>query len=94
MLWKLAILIVSGVVLLCTLYTGSKGNGIGGGGYDLSELVYSCVYTLFVVCWNIWMTTALLMSKTALDKQNNKILLIIGVIVLIASATWFFRFLR
>jgi hypothetical protein len=38
---KLTVLIVPTAIVLFTLYGGPKGNGGGGGGYDLSELVYS-----------------------------------------------------
>ena len=89
MIIKLAVLVVPAIILFCSLYIDNKGDGVGGGGYDLSELVYSGFFTLFVICWNVWVIVSLLMAKTALDKQNNMILLAIGVLALIGAAIWF-----
>ncbi|MBE9661714.1 hypothetical protein [Mucilaginibacter myungsuensis] len=92
---KLTVLTVPALILFCTLYPWQKeGSSIGGGGYDLSELVYSGCFTLFVVCWNVWVFVALLSAKTDAAKLNNKILLAIGVVVMVAVAVWFFRQLR
>nr|WP_067057444.1 hypothetical protein [Mucilaginibacter sp. L294] len=94
MILKLTVLIAPSIVVLCTLYLGPKGGSVGGGGYDLSELVYSGLLTLFIVGWNIWIFLSLLLAKTPAARQNNQILLIIGVLALITVAVWFFKQLR
>jgi hypothetical protein len=94
MILKLTVLIAPSLIVLCTLYLGKNGGGIGGGGYDLSELVYSGLLTLFIVGWNIWVLVSLLMAKTDADRQYDKILLVIGVLALIVAAVWFFKQLR
>jgi len=90
-IFKLIVLILPSIVVLCTLYTGPKGGGVGGGSYDLSELVYSGLLTVFIFGWNIWVLAALLMAKTPAAKLNNQILLAMGILALIAVATWFFK---
>ena len=91
---KIATLVVPAIVLYCTLYGGQKGTGVGGGGYDLSELVYGGIFVIYLVVWNIWMLIALVAAKTPAAKQNNTILLIVGLIALIATSVWFIKFLR
>jgi len=91
MILKLIVLITPSSIVLCTLYIGQKGDGVGGGGYDLSELVYSGLLTLFIVGWNIWVLVPLLMAKTDAARLNNMILLCIGLVALIASGIWFFK---
>ena len=94
MITKLIVLIIPAIALFCTLYPWQKGTGIGGGGYDLSELVYGSLFTLFLACWNIWVLVSLLAAKTQADKLNNKILLAIGVVMLVVAMIWFFKQLR
>jgi hypothetical protein len=86
---KLAVLVVPSIVVLYILYAGPKGDGVGGGGYDLSELVYSGSLTLFIFVWNIWVLVVLLNAKTPVSKLNNQILLAIGFLAFITSAFWF-----
>jgi hypothetical protein len=64
------------------------------GGYDLSELVYSGLLTIFIVGWNVWVFVSFLVAKTPAARLNNQILLFIGVIAIIAAAVWFFKQLR
>ena len=92
-LFKLAILIVPGLTLFSTLYLGSKGDGAGGGSYDLSELVYSGLFTFFVICWNVWGLVSLTTAKTPADQRNDRILLLVGITTLIGSTVWFIRHL-
>lgn len=94
MILKLTVLIAPSIVVLCTLYGGPKGGGIGGGSYDLSELVYSGLLTVFIVGWNIWIAVSLSFAKTPAARLNNQILLAIGVLALIVTAVWFFKQLR
>jgi hypothetical protein len=94
MVTKLIVLIIPAVILLFLLYGDKKGNGIGGGSYDLSEMVYSGLYSLYVLCWNLWIMVLLLMAKTAADKHSSQVLLIIGIITLIAAVVWFFKYLN
>ena len=91
MILKLIVLIAPSLFVLWVLYFDQKSDSSGGGGYDLSELVYSGLLTLFIVGWNVWMLISLLIAKTAVDKHNHKILLGVGVLVLVASAVWFFK---
>lgn len=94
MLLKIAVLLVPAIALFATLYTGKSGGGIGGGGYDLSELVYGGLFTLFVAGWNVWVFVALLTARTDLDRQYNKILLTVGILILIPVVIWFVKQLR
>ena len=94
MILKLTVLIAPSIIVLCTLYGGPKGGGIGGGGYDLSELVYSGLLTVFIIGWNIWIVVSLFLAKTPAARLNNQILLAIGVFALIVTAVWFFKQLR
>jgi Kef-type K+ transport system membrane component KefB len=91
---KLTVLIVPTAIVLFTLYGGPKGNGGGGGGYDLSELVYSGLLTVFIFGWNIWVLVALSTAKTPAARLNNQLLLCIAIIALIVAAVWFFKQLR
>lgn len=91
---KVIVLIVPSAIVLCTLYAGPKSGGIGGVGYDLSELVYSGLLTVFIFGWNIWVLIALLSAKTSAGKLNNQILLSIGIIAFLVTAYWFFKQLR
>jgi hypothetical protein len=94
MILKLTVLIAPSLIVFCTLYMGQKGDGVGGGGYDLSELIYSGLLTLFIVGWDVWVFVSLMMAKTDAGRLNNKILLIIGLLALIVAAVWFFKQLR
>jgi hypothetical protein len=91
---KLTVLIVPSIIVLFTLYGGPKGGGIGGGGYDLSELVYSGLLTVFIFGWNIWVLVALSTAKTPAARLSNQILLGIGIAALIVAAVWFFKQVR
>ena len=94
LLIKIATLVVPAIVLYFTLYGGPKGTGVGGGGYDLSELVYGGIFVIYLVVWNVWMLIALVAAKTPAAKQSNTILLVVGFIALIATVAWFVKFLR
>lgn len=91
---KLTVLIAPSLIVLYTLYGGPKGGGIGGGGYDLSELVYSGLLTIFILGWNVWVLIGLFTSKSSVGKLNNQILLGIGIVALIIAAFWFLKQLR
>lgn len=91
---KIATMGVPAIVLYFTLYGGPKGTGVGGGGYDLSELMYGGIFVIYLVVWNVWMLIALVAAKTPAAKQSNTILLVVGIIALIATAAWFIKFLR
>ena len=84
---KLSFLAIPFAILSLILHDGSTSGGVGGGGYDLSGLVYGSLLFTVIVIWLIWMLISYSISKTAADKTLQLRLLIIGLIALIAA--WF-----
>ncbi|RZK78360.1 MAG: hypothetical protein EOO85_06530 [Pedobacter sp.] len=84
---KLSILIVPYSILSLILLDEGEVNGIGGGGYDLSGLVYGSLLFALIILWLIWVLIGYLRSEMAVDKQINRGLLILGAISLLAA--WF-----
>jgi hypothetical protein len=84
---KLSFLVVPFTILSLILHDGGSGGGIGGGGYDLSGLVYGMLLFAVVIIWLLWMGISYAVSKTFAGKKMHIKLLIIGLIVLIAA--WF-----
>lgn len=84
---KLSFLIVPFAVFSLILLDGVSNGGIGGGGYDLSGLVYGSLLFATTIIWLIWMLISYSLSKTAADKKLHLKLLITGLIALIAA--WF-----
>lgn len=84
---KISILLIPYIILSLILHDGGSGGGIGGGGYDLSGLVYGLLLFAVTIIWLIWMGISYVVSKTAAGKKLHLRLLIIGLIALIAA--WF-----
>lgn len=84
---KLSFLVIPFSILSLVLHDGSSGGSIGGGGYDLSGLVYGLMLFAVIIVWLLWMLVSYSLSKTALDKKLHLKLLLIGLIALIAA--WF-----
>ncbi|HKG07950.1 MAG TPA: hypothetical protein VKB19_15900 [Pedobacter sp.] len=84
---KLSFLAVPYGILTLILHDGGSGGSIGGGGYDLSGLVYGLMLFAVVIIWLLWMLISYLISKTDADKKLHLKLLLIGLIALVAA--WF-----
>jgi len=84
---KISFLVVPFIIFSLVLHDGGSGGSIGGGGYDLSGLVYGSMLFAVIIIWLIWMMISYSLSKTAIDKKLHFRLLIIGLIALIAA--WF-----
>lgn len=84
---KISILVIPYIILSLILHDGGSGGGVGGGGYDLSGLVYGLLLFAVTIVWLIWMGISYAVSKTAAGKKLHLRLLIIGLVALIAA--WF-----
>ena len=84
---KLSFLIVPFAILSLILHEGGASGGIGGGGYDLSGLVYGLLLFATVLVWLIWMLICYSISKTSIERKLHLILLMTGVAALLAA--WF-----
>ena len=84
---KISFLIIPFAILSLILHDGGTSGGVGGGGYDLSGLVYGSALFAVIILWMIWMIIAFLISKTQTSKTLHLRLIIIGVIALISA--WF-----
>ena len=82
---KLSSLIVPFVILSLILHDGGTSGGVGGGGYDLSGLVYGSLLFAIIIVWQVWMLIGYAISKTPIDKKLHMRLLITGIIALIAA---------
>jgi len=86
-LFKFSFLAIPYIILSLILHDGGTGGGVGGGGYDLSGLVYGSLLFAVTVLWLIWISISYALSKTVADKKLYLRLLLIGLIALIAA--WF-----
>jgi len=84
---KLSFLLVPFAILSLILHDGGAGDGIGGGGYDLSGLVYGSLLFALVIIWLIWMLISYSFGKTPEDKKLHLGLLLAGLLALVAA--WF-----
>ena len=84
---KLSFLIIPFAILSLILHDGSTSGGVGGGGYDLSGLVYGSALFGVIIFWMIWMIIAYFMSKTSTGKKLHLRLIMIGITALVAA--WF-----
>lgn len=84
---KISILLIPYIILSLILHDGGSSGGIGGGGYDLSGLVYGLLLFAVTIIWLIWMSISYAVSKTGGGKKLHLRLLILGLIALIAA--WF-----
>ena len=84
---KATFLIVPFATLSLILHDGSSSGSIGGGGYDLSGLVYGSLLFAIIFVWLVWMLISYSVSKTLADKKIHQKLLIMGIISLVAA--WF-----
>ncbi|MES2456190.1 MAG: hypothetical protein V4594_11630 [Bacteroidota bacterium] len=84
---KLSFLLVPFSILTLVLHDGSSSGGVGGGGYDLSGLVYGSLLFICILIWLLWMLISYFTSKIALDQKLHLILLAIGIAALVAA--WF-----
>lgn len=84
---KISILLIPYIILSLILHDGGSSGSIGGGGYDLSGLVYGLLLFAVTIIWLIWMGISYAVSKTAAGKKLHRSLLTIGLIALIAA--WF-----
>lgn len=84
---KISILLIPYIILTFILHDGGSSGGVGGGGYDLSGLVYGLLLFTVTGIWLIWMGISYLVSKNAEGKKLHLRLLILGMIALIAA--WF-----
>jgi len=69
------------------LHDGGSGGGIGGGGYDLSGLVYGSLLFGCVLIWLLWMLVSYLTSKDIANRKLHLTLLLTGLAALVAA--WF-----
>ncbi|RZM29527.1 MAG: hypothetical protein EOO88_04515 [Pedobacter sp.] len=84
---KLSFLIIPFAILSLILHDGRSSGGVGGGGYDLSGLVYGLLLFTAIIIWLLWMLISYIISKTKIDKKMHMRLIIIGLIALVAA--WF-----
>jgi len=83
---KLLCLLVPFTILTLVLHSGGSSGGVGGGGYDLSGLVYGGLLFAVVIIWFLWMLIGYFNAKDAIQNQQL-LLLIIGVAAFVAA--WF-----
>ena len=86
-LFKLSFLLIPFAILSLILHDGGKSGGVGGGGYDLSGLVYGSLLFAVIIIWFIWMLISYSINKIAAAKKFYVRLLIIGLLALVAA--WF-----
>lgn len=84
---KLSFLLIPFGILTAVLHDGQSSGGVGGGGYDLSGLVYGMAMFACIIVWMIWMLISYSISKTEIDQKWQLRLLAIGAIALVAA--WF-----
>jgi len=82
---KLAFLVIPFSIFTLILHDGGSGGHIGGGGYDLSGLVYGLALFACIGVWMIWMLICLLIKKTKSDRKIYLKLFLIGILALIAA---------
>lgn len=83
---KLACLLIPFTILTFVLHDGGSSGGVGGGGYDLSGLVYGSLLFAIIIIWLIWMLISYFAGKDV-NQSLQLVLLGIGVIALVAA--WF-----
>lgn len=84
---RILLLLIPYVILTFVVLNDGGSNSIGGGGYDLSGLVYGTLLFAVIFVWLFWMVIEGFTSK---DQSKHKALLpllILGFIALIAA--WF-----
>jgi Ca2+/Na+ antiporter len=86
-IFKLSFLLVPFGILTLVLHDGGTGGGIGGGGYDLSGLVYGSILFACIMIWMLWMLISCLISKTTVDRKLYSLLLAVGLLALVVA--WF-----
>jgi len=84
---KMSILLIPYIIFSLILHDGGSSGGVGGGGYDLSGLVYGLLLFAVTIIWLIWMGISYAVSKSAGGKKLHLRLLLLGLIALIAA--WF-----
>ena len=84
---KLSFLIIPFAILSLILHDGGSSGGVGGGGYDLSGLVYGLLLFIVITIWLVWMLISYLIAQTTESKKLHLRLLLIGLIAVIAA--WF-----
>ncbi|MHA4894676.1 hypothetical protein ACXZ1K_07995 [Pedobacter sp. PWIIR3] len=84
---KLICLALPFTILTFILHDGSSSGGIGGGGYDLSGLVYGSLLFAVIIIWLLWMLISYSNAKDSNQSTQQLILTAIGVVALIAA--WF-----
>ncbi|MNK06022.1 hypothetical protein D3C87_239120 [compost metagenome] len=86
-IFRLAFLVIPFGILTLILHDGQSTGSFGGGGYDLSGLIYGMILFTAITVWMIWMLICYFISKTPLDRKMYLKLLLSGIIALIAA--WF-----
>lgn len=87
LIFRLAFLIVPFGIFTLILHDGQSTGSFGGGGYDLSGLIYGMLLFTAITLWMIWMLICYFISKTPPNRKMYLKLLFIGIIALIAA--WF-----
>lgn len=83
---KLLCLVVPLTILTLILHSGGSSGGVGGGGYDLSGLVYGSLLFAVITIWFLWMLIGYFNTKSA-DQNQQLVLLIIGLAAFVTA--WF-----
>jgi Kef-type K+ transport system membrane component KefB len=82
---KLSFLIIPFSILNLILHASGASGGVGGGGYDLSGLVYGSLLYTVIIIWLIWMLISYLLSNTKSDRSSNLQLLLLGLLALVIT---------
>ncbi|RZJ62234.1 MAG: hypothetical protein EOO45_22665 [Flavobacterium sp.] len=82
---KLLFLAIPFAIITFILHDGTPSGGVGGGGYDLSGLVYGSLLFLIIVLWLLWMIISYSLSKDIQKKKVHSRLLIIGFAALVLA---------
>lgn len=82
---KVAFLIVPFAILTIILLDDTGNGGIGGGGYDLSGLVYGSALFAVIILWMLVMLIGYFTAKTTANRKLQLWLLAVGAGTLLAA---------
>ncbi|KQR70192.1 hypothetical protein [Pedobacter sp. Leaf176] len=82
---KLCFLIVPFIILALILLDNGGNGGVGGGGYDLSGLVYGLALFAVIILWLTYILLGYLWVKTPAERKAQHLLTISGITALILA---------